>query len=276
MDRLLSLSGGQPLRTTDWEFIQNVTEVLIKSILKGLLPSETAFIVSGMEVNIAGTAEVTEGYFFDGTEICYVPAASFTENEAYHFYMTPDVSTSENRTFKDTTTHDVWQLRRYVVGYGATTPGGSITLNSFPLIKKLTDLINSSINISSAFRSAYNLSYVAGFAGATSYNSVSLQENDLSQRMILAAFNSDYTQGKLTTLPAGHRPTGDVVGFFFNGSTSPGILKIRKNGEVWVSGASTVVTNYISFQFGINFLDPVLWGLPTIGGGAPPDGDISR
>lgn len=276
MDRLLSISGGQPLRTNDWEFIQNVTEVILKAILNGLLPDETSFIVSGMAVTESGDISVAEGYFFDGTEICYVPAAGpFAEHDGYKLYMTPDITTTENRTFKDTTTHDVHQLRRYTCNWGATVPEGSIELNSLPMITKLASLINGMLSLNAVFVYAASLRYSTGFANATTYEYVYIQKNDINQRMILAAFNANVTQGLLTTLPAGHRPTGDVVGFFFNGTVAPGVLKIKKNDEIWISGASTTATNYITFQFSIGFLDPVLWGLPTTGGGPSPDGDIS-
>ena len=163
MDRLLAISGnhGQPLRSTDWEFIQNVEKVLLKAILNGLLPAETSFIVSGMELTIGnGTAQVTEGYFFDGDEISYVPAFNASEDENKRLYLVQNITTTENRVFKDATTADVWQIRRYQVVYATTQPVGSIVFNSLALIDKLTASILSNITVSSDLSGIHTLSYL--------------------------------------------------------------------------------------------------------------------
>lgn len=270
MDRLLAISGnhGQPLRSTDWEFIQNVEKVLLKAILNGLLPAETSFIVSGMELTIGnGTAQVTEGYFFDGDEISYVPAFNASEDENKRLYLVQNITTTENRVFKDATTADVWQIRRYQVVYATTQPVGSIVFNSLALIDKLTASILSNITVSSDLSGIHTLSYLEGFARATNFNGLKLQKNSLGQYMLLGAFNATVTAGKLAVLPVDHRPTGDLVGFFFNFSNNLGILKIKKDGDIYVSGAATNNTNYISFQYMITFEDEVLWGLPAGGGG---------
>ena len=269
MDILKSISGGQPLRTTDWQFIQNVEKALLKAVLTGLLPSEAHFIVCGMELTVVNTVSVTEGYFFDGEEISYVPAASFAEDEEHKLlYLVPNVTTTENRTFKDTTTHDVWEIRRYAVAYESSIPSGSIEFNSLPMISKLTAHILSQITLNSNLTGIYSLGYATGFGAAPSFNGLKLERNTMGHYMLLAAFNATVTAGKVTTLPAGHRPTGDLVGFFFNGTVTPGIIKIKTNGDVYISGASITATNYITFQYLINFQDPVFWGLPTGGGGA--------
>jgi len=273
MDILKSISGGQPLRTTDWEFIQNVEKALLKAVLTGLLPAEAHFIVCGMELTVAGTVDVTEGYFFDGEEICYVPAVSFTENESKGLYLVEDIDTTENRSFKDGSTHDVWEIRRYVFAYESTPPSGGIVFNSLPMISKLSAYILSQITLNSNLTSLQTLSYLTGFAAATGFNGIKLEKNTMGHYMLLAAFNASITAGKITSLPSGHRPTGDLMGFFFNGTIAPGVLKIKANGDVYVSGASTTVTNYISFQYLINFVDSVFWGLPTGGGGAAIDAD---
>ncbi|MCX6281468.1 MAG: hypothetical protein NTU51_05870 [Bacteroidetes bacterium] len=274
MDRLLSLGGAQPLRSADWELIQNVEKALLKAILTGLLPEETSFIVCGMVLTVNTNVDVTEGWFFDGDEICYVPASSFVaHDEGYGLYLVPDITTSENRTFKDTTTHNVWELRRYEMAYESSQPGGSIAFNSIPLIGKLTSLILSQITLNSNLLNLYTLSYLTGFGAATGLDGLKLEKNTMGWYMLLGAFNATVTAGKITTLPSGHRPSGDLVAPFFNDSVTPGVLKIKKNGDVYVSGASITATNYISFQYLINFQDPVNWGLPTSGGSAPPEGD---
>ena len=91
--------------------------------------------------------------------------------------------------------------------------------------------------------------------------------------MLEAAFNATVTNGLLCSLPVGLRPSADLVGFFYNGSVAPGILKIKKNGDVHVSGASTSNANYVTFQFYMQFVDNTLFTIPTTGGGTPAVAD---
>jgi hypothetical protein len=84
--------------------------------------------------------------------------------------------------------------------------------------------------------------------------------------MLLGAFNASQQHGKLCVLPVGLRPSGDIVGFFNNGSINPAVLKIKKNGEVYVTGANTSMTNYVSFQWLKIFDDDVNYSMPVTGG----------
>lgn len=278
MDKLIAYpySLGQPLRPEDWQFIQDTEKALLKAILTGLLPQESTFIVCGMVMTVTDHIVITEGYFFDGHEISYVPAADFVadDNNYHHLYLVPNVTTSESRTFKDSSVHNVWETRQYYFVYELTQPSGSIAYNtSIPMIGKLTAYILSQITLNSNLTNLQTLAYLTGFAAATGFNGIKLEKNTMGHYMLLAAFNATVTAGKITSLPSGHRPTGDLVGFFFNGTISPGILKIKANGDVYVSGASITATNYISFQYLINFVDSVFWGLPTGGGGAAMEAD---
>jgi len=275
MDIVKSISGGQPLRTTDWEFIQNMEKLLLKAILTGLLPAETSFVVSGMVYTLEDAVAVTEGYFFDGNEICYVPAASFTESESKRLYLVPAITTSENRTFKDTTTHDVWELRRYAVAYESSAPDDGILFNSLPMIGKLSAYILSQSQLNSDLLFIHDLPYEtgSGFAPVTAFNRLKLLQNSFGNYMIHAVFTATSSTGQITTLPAGHRPTGDLVGFFYNGTVAPGVLKIKANGNVYVSGASITGPNYITFQYLIIFENTISWELPTTGGSGPVAGD---
>ena len=213
---------------------------------------------------MAQPLSVTEGYLYAAGEIFYVPAAHFSDASGCELYFAPNFSTTENRTFKDTTTHDVWAYREYQVLYQNSDPGSGMLFSS---LQTLISILNSSI--SSNLKAITSLAYASGFTADTSYNAVSLQGNGINGYMLEAAFNATSSAGKLCSLPVGLRPSADLVGFFFNNSVAPGILKIKKNGDVYVSGASTTSPNYITFQFYMNFEDLTLFALPTSGGGLP-------
>jgi len=277
MDRLLAVSAGvgQPLRSTDLDFVQDISQQQLTAILKAILPDTSPFILIGVALSGEGTGTITisAGYIFVDDEIYYIPTASFTEDAQKIVFFAQEITTGENRTFKDSSTHDVYQYRRYTAGYETTVPGGAISLSDlFALDTLLKD--NVLAGIDSDLAQFDQLSYLTGFTPATAFQKLSLQGNDLNCYMLQAAFNATASAGRLATLPIGMRPTGDLLGFFFNGSVAPGILKIKSNGDIYVSGARTSGgANYISFQFFMRFEDRVAYGLPTSGGAAPPDGD---
>jgi uncharacterized membrane protein len=270
MDRLISypFQTGQPLRPEDWGLIQDQQKLALAAIICGL-SGVSSCILSGMVMTNDGTTiNITEGYVFIVDEIFYVPAVSFHIGGSNELYLISNFTTTENRTFFDTTTHYVWAYRRYQIVYQNTDPGSSI---KFVTLSTLISLIMQ--NNQSNLTGIQSMVYAAGFTGATAYNAVSLQGNSLNGYMLEAAFTASVTAGKLCTLPIGCRPSADLVGFFFNQSTAPGVLKIKKDGDVYVSGASLSGTNYITFQFFMRFQDLVNYALPITGGGQIQDGD---
>ena len=154
MDKLLAVSAGvgQPLRPEDWEFIQNATVETIKNLVNGLAGVPGNYIITGLNITYDSThIYVAEGIFFDGQEFCYVPAANYTiqggldDNpltEGYKLYLTPDNTTGELRTFKDTTTHNVRGYNRYATGYAAAVPSGSIEMTS---LENILDVITAHV-----------------------------------------------------------------------------------------------------------------------------------
>jgi hypothetical protein len=270
MDKLLNIAGGQPLHVDDWALIQNQEVIALAAIINSLIGSNTQCILSGLKMTDDGSAIiVTEGYLYAAGEIFYVPAAHFSDSSGCELYFAPNFSTTENRTFKDGSTHDVWAYREYQILYQNTVPGSGILFTTVdPLITILNNIVNS--NLPSANLSVVqHYAYSTGFSAATAFAYISLQGNALNGYMLEAAFDATVTQGKLCTLDVGLRPSADLVGFFYNNSVAPGILKIKKNGDVYVSGASTTSPNYITFQFYMNFVDETLFPLPTTGGGLP-------
>ncbi len=266
MDIVRSLGGSQPLRSKDWELIQNVEKSLLSAILNGLLPAKTGFIVSGLAVTLVDDVyNITEGYYFDGEEIIFVPESQVHNDGDGMLIFTLESTTTEQREFKDTTLHDVWELRRGVITYGSVVPQGSLVFDDIPMITKLADSILS--NLQTNLTSVCSLIYLTGFTHQTALATAWLSKNVLGFYQILAAFNATVEDGHIFTIPSGHRPTGDLTATFDNGSQTPGVLKIRKDGKVVVMGASLGGMNYISFQYFKTFFDPVLGTLPLPGEG---------
>ncbi len=176
MDRLKSLSGGQPLRSDDWRLIQDATASAFKSMIQGLTGSLDPVILSGLSATVVGeNLVVSEGVIFDGEEICYVPAASFTYHggsliegegggDPWLLYFEEDVTTGELRTFKDTTEKEVYEYRRYRLGYAETVPAGAIPYAGMEMLKDV--LVAASLaampapqaDVVSYVRKSYNVS----------------------------------------------------------------------------------------------------------------------
>lgn len=130
MDRLLAVPGndGQPLRSTDWEFIQDVSKTNFKALIDGLGSQQTQCVITGLVrtyTNNKTHIAFSEGYIYVDGEIFYVPAAEFDVTVGT-YYLEPDFSTTENRSFKTAATHNVIALRRYKFGQGAELPEGGI------------------------------------------------------------------------------------------------------------------------------------------------------
>jgi len=265
MDRLLSIDGGQPIRPEDWEFIQNVEQALLAAILNGLLPENTGFKVCGLDItNVGGIITIAEGYYFDGQEIVYIPATEVHQGDDGLLCITITSTTSTQRTFHDLSVHDVWELRRGTITFEATVPPGSVAFNSSPLIDQLAAEILTHLN--AGLTTIGTLAYMSGFSHATGYSWAWFGKNTLNCFMILGSFHATVAGGQIFTLPVGNRPSGDIVGFFFNKTNTPGVVTIKKNGQVFVDGASLTEVNYISFQYFNTFIDPVQGTLPALGG----------
>ena len=141
MDRLLAIAGGQKLKAEDWGFIQDANEDTFKSIVKGLVGNSTSIIITGLIAIIGdGVINVSDGYLFKDDEIFYVPSATFTDHgETWFLYLTPDITTGELRTFKDTSTHNVYEYRHYNIGYAASIPSGSVGFPGSNLLGLITN-----------------------------------------------------------------------------------------------------------------------------------------
>lgn len=181
MDKLKAIAGGQPLRVQDWELIQNAFKTIIKSLTSGLLKEPQACIVTGMEISIANDIiSVTEGFYFDGQEIFYVPAASFTYianvideqgGGTYQLYITEKITSSELRNFKDGSSHNVWEYRQYEIGYSISVPASAVLYGQIP---RLLDL-----------QRIYFISQIPEQSEVVQYVKKIISSNDLDQYQVL-------------------------------------------------------------------------------------------
>jgi hypothetical protein len=275
MKKLKVIDGGMPLKIDDLDLLQDAYFEAVAAILQSLLPDTTEFILTGCETAIEGSdITISAGVIYVSGEIYYLPAATYTYDAGKTMYVEENFSTSENRTFHDTTTNDVWDIRVYQSGYAKEVPDGAFSLSNLFTLRTLLDTeITSSISGNANLTGFYTLSYLTGFTKATAFNGIRLEGNSFNGYMLLGAFTATASAGKIATLPVGMRPTGDLVGFFYTIAVAPGILKIKSNGDIYVSGANTTGINYISFQFYMRFEDPILYTLPVGGGTAIPDED---
>ncbi len=149
MDKLLAVTEGigQPLRPEDWEFIQNATKQGIKALVNGLMGQPGNCIVAGLVVTFGdGTISVSEGVVFINDELFYVPARTLAlQTELWSLFLTPDITTGESRTFKDTVARHVYEYRHYSVGYATSIPSGSMAFPGANLMTWITSQVVSHV-----------------------------------------------------------------------------------------------------------------------------------
>ena len=266
------------LKNVDLDLLQTAAQDGLSSLIQGLIAPNTQCIITGLAITITqvdNKISITEGMIFIEDEVFYVPASQFTYLDNGNLYFTQNFTTTENREFHDMSTHDIYDIRNYALGYGdGALPSGSINIMDLPRLSQIQlETILAQITLQADFTGYDRVYYQTGFAPATGYGSMRLEKNAFGFILLLGAFNASTPAGKLGVVPVGSRPTGDFIGYFFNWSVAPGVLKIKKNGEIWVSGADMNNTNYVSMVFPITFEDPVNWGLPTGGGGTAKGAD---
>lgn len=153
MDRLLSKTGGQPLRSDDWKFIQDKICDVIGQLIDGLKGSSSSCIISGCEITKnfeTGKISVANGYLFYNGEIYYVSGGTFdlvegisdgsSANESHGVFFESAFTETESRTFKDNTVKAVYQLRTYETRYTDVPEQGWI-----PYPDTLQDILSDNI-----------------------------------------------------------------------------------------------------------------------------------
>ncbi len=264
MKRLRNLDGGLPLRLTDFDIIQDNIIDAADCIIQGLLPGETSIILKGLSVNVGSNVNVQAGWLYHNGEIFFVPQASFNYDASKILYLKPAFITEDARTFKDGSVKDVHEIRNYAVGYDISIPSGAVRFDDlYSLESLLKTKLQANLGMGANLSAFITIPYASGFSPATSLNGIRLLSNSYNVLMLHGAFYAQTSYGKIATLPIGQRPSGDVVGFFYNGSATPAILKIKTNGEIHVANASTNHPNYITFTFNRVFDNNVSYNLPV-------------
>lgn len=276
MNKLQNLSGGMPLQIGDFDFIHQAYLMGFVGLLSRY--GGGALIISGLNLSgIGSQLIVSAGYYYNGAELFYVGGGTFTVVSGHHLYLVPNFSDTESRTYHDGVSRPSRQLRSFQLYYGDDPPETTgVVLHGD--IARLQDIVNSKTLdvVTGGLHFGANMSvvYRTGYSGATGYNAVHVSNNGLGDVMIMAAFTCTSANGHVFTLPEGYRPVADVTGMFW-ANNSAGVLKIRKDGKVLVSGASTGGNNYISFRFTRLVTDLVGFNLPEGGGGATEGGGLA-
>ncbi|NPV35066.1 MAG: hypothetical protein HPY80_00195 [Bacteroidales bacterium] len=264
MKRLRNLNGGLPLRLQDFDLIQNNIIDAVDCIIQALLPGETGIILKGLSVNVGVYVNAQAGWLYHNGEIFFVPQASFDYDGSKILYLKPAFITEQARTFKDGSIKDVHEIRNYAWGYDLTVPSDAVRFNDlYSLETLLKTKLQASLGMGADLKAFITIPYASGFSPATTLNGIRLLSNSYNVLMLHGAFYAETSYGKIATLPIGQRPSGDVVGFFYNGTATPAVLKIKTNGEIHVANASTNQVNYITFTFNRVFDNDVSYNLPV-------------
>lgn len=264
MDRIIIQDGGMPLKIQDFEFTHEVYKQAFKSIIDGLVNAGSGIIISGLNLTDNGISIiVTEGFYYDGNEIFFVPQGVFQKHQNYVVLLTRQDTTSNIRIFDDEIARNVYEHRWCELSYDDTIPPESI---EFSTIQRLSDIIDEkTVSVIADARSLVigtSVSYASGFTGITAYPHIQVNKNQFGDVMIIAAFSAADQDGQVATLPEdGYRPASDLVRSYYSG-TGLAVLIVKKNGEIHVRGANTSV-NYISIQYNTLHTDLVGYTVPT-------------
>lgn len=250
MDKLLNIDGGMPIRTTDFELIQNA----VSNSLKGILSSvgATTFILKGLITTIgSGNITVSEGWIYTQSEVFYVPAATFTYDAVKSLYLSINVWQEEQRHFKDGHYHNCFERRRYALGYATEIPSGSIALDEITTINELINIkVITSLKIRQQTISTSELLFCENFSQAPGLSTMCVSQNEFGDCVFTAAFLcADTTSQKLCTLNPQFWPKGDLCGTYVKGDYTLGLMIIKATGEVLVIGADNERPNFVRFQY---------------------------
>ncbi len=257
MKKIVKYSGGQPIRPDDFELVQNQALVTAFEIIHGLTDSNDPCIVSGLELTVDGLDNtVSSGYFWDGTELCYVPEFTFVTDGGFTVYLVLNEETSGNRRFKDDTYKDVIINREYVGSYADSVPANSF---NYQTLSRLVNLLSIAPD-ANAFQLTQtevadlnaNFAYALGEPGTALH----VLSNSYNEMMIVCYFTATVTSGIIANITLPIAIPTPLIGYFWNGS-SIGYLKIATNGDIHLSGVSTgAVVNIIQFQINLNAVLP--------------------
>jgi hypothetical protein len=252
MKKLKFLAGGQPFRSTDFEVIQDNIFDQIKLLFDSMTTAKV--ILTGVETDwnpdVPGTPgeefAITEGFIWDGTEVCRVLANAYVYHAGYTLYMRRATEETAYRMV-DNAEQAVMIEAYYELLYAYGDPGGG----AFPF----TDLKT----IKVLNEDDYELKYSKGAELTAQYTPVAMDgmevyQNSYGDTLLYLNFTSSLgTGGVLCTLPEGARPPMNIYASYRAGNTIQ-VLIIRTNGEVEVITPSSSLTNTINYRFNTNLI----------------------
>lgn len=251
MDKLLNIDGGMPIRTADFELIQNAVNDSCKGILSSV--GATTFILKGLIPSIgSGNITVSEGWIYTQSEIFYVPAATFTYDVTKSLSLSLNVYTEENRHFKDGHYHNCFERRRYALGYATEIPSGSISLDEITTINELINIsVITSLKIRQQTISTSQLLFQSGFNIADNYQIPTISKNEFGDCVLTAAFlrTGDELTTHLLNLPLAFYPKADIPATYVKGDYTVGLCIIKGTGEVIVLDADAERPNFLRIQY---------------------------
>ena len=118
MDRFLTFEGEQPIFLDDFNFMQDAVKDTIRNVVQTMMHSnEATCILSGCELayNDNGTTSWTDGIVMLEGEILPIKAGTVNVNanndEPLYFNIIESYAPNGERTFKNGTRHNCYQLR---------------------------------------------------------------------------------------------------------------------------------------------------------------------
>lgn len=250
MKKLQIFTGGQPVRPDDLKMVQDEALASAFEIIRGLCDTAEAAIVSGLKLTIDGsTYTVAEGYFFDGTQLCFVDGLSFTFDQANTLYLVLDENEESLRRFQDNTYNKVVINRVYTLTYTEAEPENSFAYDLLPRMANLLSINPNPIDFRLAIvvKIALNVGY-----HAAGFERVNVLKNPYGDVMIVAEFTAENADGVLCTIPTAIAVPAPLSGLFWNGTTWKRFVW-QTNGNLQLYGAGTSsAVNIIQFQVNIN------------------------
>ena len=101
MNRILTFEGGQPFTIEDLAFLQGNMLDAVKAVVKSLVGNLDCILTGIRRTNTS----IDPGALYIGGEI-YILTKGIT-GEGYQYYLCMDPKETEERTFRDSTTHNV-------------------------------------------------------------------------------------------------------------------------------------------------------------------------
>lgn len=263
MKKLIPVQSGQPVRIDDFVLVQDNAQLIAYQLIKGLAGSSDPCIVNGLRIDSTSGSEpddpnktLSEGYFYDGQEICFVASLDYIEEAGFALYLVPVETTSDNRRFADDSYHDVHKTKEYEARYVDTQPANSFVYDN---ILRIENLLTVAIDPNVFKLSPESVaSLKTGFSHAAGYPGTGMHvlTDGFSNFMLLCYFNATTNAGLIATIEMPKSIPAAIYGQFINNESNAGYFRLTPSGDIYVERASTTEVNIIQFQFNLNFLTP--------------------